>query len=66
MPEVKPLRLVQTGEFQAWYGALRDRRAKTAITARLVRLEQGLRGDTRAVGDGVSELRIDYGPGYRI
>ncbi len=56
----------QTERFAAWIGALRDVRAKARIAARLLRLGQGLLGDVKPVGEGVSELRIDYGPGYRV
>lgn len=45
---------------------LADRRAAERIVQRIVRLQSGLLGDTKGVGDGVSELRIDYGPGYRV
>lgn len=55
----------QTEAFRAWLEALRDRRAAAKIAARLVRLELGNFGDVEPVGEGVSELRIHYGPGYR-
>jgi len=45
---------------------LRDRRAVERIAMRIVRLQSGLFGDTKPLGDGVSEMRIDYGPGYRV
>jgi putative addiction module killer protein len=56
----------QTSEFKTWLEALADRQAVKRIAMRLVRLEGGLFGDTKSVGDGVSELRIDHGPGYRV
>jgi putative addiction module killer protein len=56
----------QTTVFQAWIDGLRDRRAVERIAMRIVRLQSGLFGDTKPVGDGVSEMRIDYGPGYRV
>lgn len=49
-----------------WLCQLRDSAARARITARLDRLTEGLRGDWRSVGHGVSELRIDHGPGYRV
>ena len=47
-------------------GGLRDHRAKAKIAARIDRLAFGNPGDVRPVGEGISELRIDYGPGYRV
>ena len=59
-------RVERTVEFESWLDGLRDRRAKEKIAARLVRVESGLLGDWKPVGEGVSELRIDSGPGYRL
>lgn len=56
----------QTETFRIWESGLKDRRARTIIAARLTRVSEGLTGDVMPVGDGVSELRIHYGPGYRI
>ena len=56
----------QTDLYVRWFGRLRDRRAKARINARIRRLSLGNPGDVRAVGEGVSELRIDHGPGYRV
>ncbi|WP_407943481.1 type II toxin-antitoxin system RelE/ParE family toxin [Methylobacterium sp. EM32] len=56
----------QTDTFTAWFDRLRDIRAQARITARLRRLSTGHLGDVKPIGEGVSELRIDYGPGYRI
>ncbi len=56
----------QTPVFAEWLASLRDARAQTRIAARILRVEAGLLGDVKPVGDGVSELRIDYGPGYRL
>lgn len=56
----------KTAEFQTWLNGLRDERAQFKINQRLLRLEGGNRGDWKTVGDGVSEMRIDYGPGYRV
>jgi putative addiction module killer protein len=56
----------QTDEYARWFEKLRDRRARGRILARIRRLSLGNSGDVRPVGEGVSELRIDYGPGYRL
>lgn len=56
----------QTETFSKWESELRDRRAKATIAARIFRLANGLPGDVAPVGQGISELRIHYGPGYRI
>ena len=60
------LELRQTDVFRQWFARLRDRRAQQRIAARLVRLSAGLFGDAKGLGEGVSELRIDHGPGYRV
>jgi putative addiction module killer protein len=56
----------QTQEFQDWLDGLRDRRAQVRIAARLRQAEAGSLGDWRPVGGDVSELRVDFGPGYRV
>ena len=56
----------QTELFATWFRALRDRQARARIQVRIDRLQLGLPGDVKPVGEGVSELRIDYGPGYRV
>ena len=56
----------QTDAFAAWFGGLRDLQARARITARIRRLSLGNPGDAKPVGGGVSEMRIDYGPGYRV
>lgn len=56
----------QTSIFREWLDSLSDIRAQARIASRLLRLEAGLLGDTKTVHDGVSEMRIDYGPGYRV
>lgn len=58
--------IVQTESFRRWEQNLKDRRAKTIIASRLFRLANGLAGDIRPVGEGISELRIHFGPGYRV
>ena len=55
-----------TPVFDRWFGRLRDRRAAARIQARIDRAQSGNLGDCKPVGDGVSEMRIDYGPGYRV
>ena len=56
----------QTDVFAAWFADLRDREARARITVRIRRLSLGNPGDVKPVGNDVSEMRIDYGPGYRI
>ncbi len=56
----------QTDEFSTWLRKLRDTRAKAKIAIRIDRLANGNPGDVAPVGEGVSEMRIHYGPGYRI
>lgn len=58
--------LIASSRFEKWFGGLKDYRASARIRQRLARLEQGHFGDAKPVGDGVSEMRIDYGPGYRV
>lgn len=60
------LEIRQTELFATWLRSLRDKQAQKRIAQRLVRIEAGLFGDAKSVGGGVSELRIDYGPGYRV
>jgi putative addiction module killer protein len=56
----------QTETYFQWFNTLRDRQAKARIDIRVRRLSMGNPGDVKPVGQGVSELRIDYGPGYRV
>ncbi|MCZ7560602.1 MAG: type II toxin-antitoxin system RelE/ParE family toxin [Burkholderiaceae bacterium] len=56
----------QTAVYAAWFAGLRDRQAKTRIDIRIRRLSIGNAGDVKPVGEGVSELRVPYGPGYRV
>jgi putative addiction module killer protein len=55
-----------TETFAAWLHDLRDAKARSKITVRIQRLEDGNPGDVGPVGEGVSEMRIHHGPGYRI
>jgi putative addiction module killer protein len=61
VPEVR-----QTETFAHWLARLRDRRARARIQVRIDRLQLGNPGDVKALGGGISEMRIDYGPGYRV
>lgn len=56
----------ETEEFSVWLGKVRDPIAKAKIASRLRRLQLGNFGDTRSLGEGLHELRIDQGPGYRV
>ena len=58
--------IYSTEVFDAWFEALRDKQAARRIQARIDRVEEGNFGDCQPVGEGVSEMRIHYGPGYRI
>jgi len=60
------LEIRKTAEFAQWLDGLRDMKARARVQARLDRMTEGNRGDVKPVGEGVSELRIDYGPGYRV
>jgi len=58
--------VVRSGTFDRWFRQLKDRRAVARVLVRINRLAAGNPGDVKPVGQGVSELRIPYGPGYRI
>jgi putative addiction module killer protein len=60
------LEVRQTNVFATWFSGLTDRPARARITARIRRLSLGNPGDVKHVGSGVSEMRIDYGPGYFV
>lgn len=58
--------IVRTAEFDKWLKALRDTKARAKVLIRMDRLALGNPGDVESVGDGVSEMRIHFGPGYRV
>jgi putative addiction module killer protein len=60
------VQIQQTEAYAKWFSGLRDRVARARIDIRIRRLSLGHAGDAKPVGDGVSELRVDHGPGYRI
>jgi putative addiction module killer protein len=60
------MQIVQSDVFTAWLDNVKDERAAARIVTRIRRMEIGNAGDVRSVGEGVSEIRIDYGPGYRV
>ncbi len=60
------LEIRRTDEFTRWINRLRDRAGRAKILVRIDRLAAGNAGDVRPIGDGLSELRIDHGPGYRV
>lgn len=63
---VHTMQIVQSDVFTLWLDKLKDERAAARIVTRIRRMEVGNAGDVRSVGEGVSEIRVDYGPGYRI
>ena len=60
------VQVIRTEEYASWIRSLRDDRAKAKIALRVDRLALGNPGDVKPVGGGLSEMRIDYGPGYRV
>jgi putative addiction module killer protein len=60
------IRFLQTDDFRDWLHRLRDERAKARIAARIQRMQQGNPGDIRPLRGGLIEMRIDFGPGYRV
>jgi putative addiction module killer protein len=63
---MKVLEVLQTEQYARWFSKLKDRTAKARIDIRIRRVSLGNFGDVESVGEGVSELRIPYGPGYRV
>ncbi len=60
------IEILRSDEFDLWLADLRDDRARARIQARILRLSLGNPGDVKPVGEGISEMRIDHGPGYRV
>ena len=60
------MKVRKSSVYKKWIDGLRDERARYRINARIRRLEKGNPGDVKPAGDGISEMRIDYGPGYRV
>jgi putative addiction module killer protein len=60
------VQIIRTEEYASWVRSLRDDRAKAKIALRVDRLALGNPGDVKPVGGGLSEMKIDYGPGYRV
>jgi putative addiction module killer protein len=58
--------VLQTSAYAAWFRSLRDRTARGLIVRRVERLQLGNFGDAKSLGDGVHELRLNFGPGYRV
>ena len=58
--------MLRSKEFDEWLSGLKDRAAKARIVARLISVELGNFGDSQSIGEGVSELRLHFGPGYRV
>jgi len=66
MVEVVPVEVIQHDVFRDWLLDLRDGRARARIAMRVRRMEMGNPGEFKPLGDGVTEMKIDYGPGYRV
>lgn len=60
------MKKIVSGKFKQWLKKLKDETGRARIVSRINRLMEGLPGDVASVGNGVSELRIHYGPGYRV
>ncbi len=63
---ISVVELIKSSRFDVWFSGLRDRRAAARIAARIDRLATGNPGDVKPIGGGLSEMRIDHGPGYRV
>ena len=63
---LRMVELIKSDKFDRWFRKLKDRHAKARIQMRIDRLALGNPGDVEPIGDGLSELRIGYGPGYRV
>ena len=63
---IQMIEIRETDIYHEWFETLKDKRAKARIDVRIRRVSLGNFGDVKPVGKGVSELRIDYGPGYRV
>jgi len=60
------MKIKQTETFEKWMDGLRDRQAQLRVSARILRLAEGNPGDSKALSGGIVEMKIDYGPGYRV
>lgn len=60
------IEIIRSSTFSRWLAALSDSRARARISVRIDRIAEGHLGDTKSIGSGLSEARIDYGPGYRL
>ncbi len=58
--------IIKSDTFERWLIGLKDRQARLRVMSRVDRLSEGNPGDVKPVGGGISELRIDFGPGYRV
>jgi putative addiction module killer protein len=60
------IEIITSAQFDVWIRNLRDAKARARIQARILRLSMGNPGDVKPVGHGISEMRVDHGPGYRV